>query len=368
MERYNTMKIDQKLLKPMGIAIGGLILLILIIALITSCGKNKKYTFEELGTKLISLTQNYYDKNKNLLPKEDESTSISAQHFVTDNKIKSLKLKNGDTCSGEIIVSNNNGYYLYTPKIDCNDIKSITLVEKLTDDKNIVTTGSGLYQYNDTYIYRGENLNNYISFAEKTWQIIRINSDGTLRVMDTSKGRNSAWDNRYNIEKTSKSGINDFITNDINSRIKDYLNSIYLNEEEFNDTNRAYFTKHDLCVGKRSANETINDGQIECSKVVENQIFGLLQANEYLLASLDSNCKSTFDKSCINYNYLVSGSGNTWTITADNDSSDKVYRISSSLSLTSASNSSNAKIVAHLDENVLYVSGKGTIEDPYLIK
>ena len=94
MERYNTMKIDQKLLKPMGIAIGGLILLILIIALITSCGKNKKYTFEELGTKLISLTQNYYDKNKNLLPKEDESTSISAQHFVTDNKIKSLKLKN----------------------------------------------------------------------------------------------------------------------------------------------------------------------------------------------------------------------------------------------------------------------------------
>ena len=58
------MKIDDKLLKKMALPIGGLILLIFIIALITSCGKNKKYTFEELNDRLIILTKEYYEKNK----------------------------------------------------------------------------------------------------------------------------------------------------------------------------------------------------------------------------------------------------------------------------------------------------------------
>ena len=362
------MKIDEKLLKKMALAIGGFILLIIIIALITSCGRNKKYNFEDLEDRLIILTKNYYENNKNVLPKKGETTSISAQHFVTDNKIKNLTLKTGETCNGEITISNNNGYYLYIPKLTCNGISTKTLVEKLTESKNIVTTGSGLYKYDNVYIFKGENLNNYISFANKIWQIIRINSDGTLRIIDTTKGKSVTWDNRYNIEKKMKSGINDFVTNDINSRIKDTLNKIYNNDKEFTDDNRAYFVKHDLCTGKRSINETINNGQIECSQVIDDQIFGLIQANEYLLASLDPNCSSTLDISCINYNYLASSSSYTWTITADADTSDKVYRISSSLSLSLASNSSAIKIVAHLNKDVLYSSGTGTLEDPYVIK
>ncbi|MDD2409365.1 MAG: hypothetical protein PHD03_01435 [Bacilli bacterium] len=362
------MKIDENLLKKIALAIAGLILLIIIITLITSCGKNKKYNFEELEDRLIVLTKNYYEDNKKELPDEGKTTSVSAQHFITDNKIKNLKLKTGEICSGEIMVSNNNGHYLYIPKLTCNDISTKTLVDKLTESKNLVTTGSGLYKYDDIYIYRGENLNNYISFANKIWQIIKINSDGTLRIIDTTRGKSVTWDNRYNIEKKMKSGINDFITNDINSRIKDTLNNIYNNNEEFTDDNRAYFVKYDLCTGKRSINETINNGQIECSQIIEDQVFGLVQANEYLLASLDPNCSSTLDVSCINYNYLASDLAYTWTITADADTSDKVYRISSSLSLSSASNSSAIKIVAHLNKDVLYSSGTGTLEDPYIIK
>ena len=362
------MKIEEKLLKKMALAIGALILLIIIIALITSCGKNKKYDFVELEDRLIVLTKNYYKDNKNALPNEGETVSVSAQHFVTDNKIKNLILTTGETCSGEIMVSNNNGYYLYIPKLTCNDISTKTLVDKLTESKNLVTTGSGLYKYDDIYIYRGENLNNYLSFADKIWQIIKINSDGTLRIIDTTRGKSFTWDNRYNIEKKMKSGINDFVTNDINSRIKDTLNKIYNNDDEFTNDNRAYFVNHDLCIGKRSINETINNGQVECSQIIEDQIFGLVQANEYLLASLDPNCSSTLDVSCINYNYLASDSAYTWTITADSDTSDKVYRISSSLSLSSASNSSAIKIVAHLNKDVVYSSGTGTLEDPYIIK
>lgn len=362
------MKIDEQLLKKMAVAAGGIILVIIIISLFTSCTSNKKYTIDELENKLITFTKDYYENNNNSLPKEGETTSISAQHFVTNKKIKNLTLKTGENCSGEITITNNNGYYLYMPKLTCNDKIPITLTEYITKNNNVITTGNGLYKYNDYYLFRGENLNNYISFADKIWQIIKINKDGTLRVIDTSRRNSAAWDNRYNIEKKSSTGINDFISNDLNSRVKDKLIEIYKNENEFTDDQRAYFVKHDLCTGKRSINETINTGEIECSQIVKDQIFGLIQVNEFLQASLDANCTNTLNTSCINYNYLATYTTSTWTITADSDTTHKIYKIHGSLSLATASGSGGIKIVGHLDKDVLYSSGAGTLEDPYIIK
>lgn len=362
------MKIDEQILKKMAMAAGGIILFIIIISLITSCTSNKKYTFDELESKLITLTKNYYESNQNSLPKEGNITSISAQHFVTDKKIKNLTLNTGENCTGEITVKNNNGYYLYLPKLTCNNNIPIALTEHIIKNENIVTTGNGLYKYDDYYLFRGETLNNYISFANKIWQIIRINNDGTLRVIDTSKRNSATWDNRYNIDRNTNTGINDFVSNDINSRIKDTLTEIYNNEKEFTNDQKAFFVKHDLCTGKRSINETINNGQVECSQILKDQIFGLIQANEYLLASLDTNCIDTLNTSCMNYNYLGTFTTSTWTLTADSDSTHKVYKIHGSLSLTTASGTSGVKIVGHLDKDVLYSSGTGTINDPYIIK
>ena len=49
------------------------------------------------------------------------------------------------------------------------------------------TGGSGLYMAldddGDSYYFRGKIDNNYVKFAEKTWRIVRINGDGTIRLI-----------------------------------------------------------------------------------------------------------------------------------------------------------------------------------------
>lgn len=362
------MKLDKKLLRIMTIIVGVIIFFIIIIAMIVGASKNRKYTIEELDQKLITLTKNYYKKNEDSLPKLGKSTSLSAQAFIDEGKIKKLELKTGETCSGEISVTNNNNYYLYIPKLVCGSTKPTLLSEKITSQEKIITNGYGLYSYNDSYIFRGENVNNYLSFANKTWQILRVNTDGTIRIIENTKRESVTWDDRYNIDKETSSGINDYVANNINSRIKDELEKIYLDEKEFKDEERAYFINHDLCIGKRSGTETINDGSIECSNIINNQIFGLIQINEYLLASLDPNCTDTLNNSCLNYNFLAKIPTSYWSITGDSQTTDKVYKIQNGIYLSSASNNAGVKIVAHLSKDVLYNSGTGTLEDPYIIK
>ncbi len=362
------MKIDKRILKMIITVVGGFILFIIIIALISSCNKNKKYTFKELEQKLITLSQNYYEKNKASLPEVGKETSLTTGYFISNGYFKNITLTTGETCSGEIIVSNNNNYYLYTPKLSCGNNKSVFLTDKLTEDNNVVTAGEGLYHIGNEYIYRGEKVKNYILLDEKLWRIIRINNDKTIRVIEVDRSGSSTWDNRYNLEKKTNAGINDYITNNINSRVKNKLEELYNNENKFNTEIKPYFVPQRLCVGKRSETDTVNDGSIECSQIIENQMFGLIQVNEYFLASLDENCTGLASKSCTNYNFLARLDSSTWTMTADKDSSYKAYRLDYDISLVNASNTSGVTVVAHLSKNLLHLSGIGTEEDPYIVK
>lgn len=359
------MKIDQKLLRVMGLTIGGIIIFIIIIALISSCNKNKKYTYEELENKLITLSKKYYERNNESLPIDGESTTLTTGYFITSGDFKDLILTTGETCSGEIIVSNTNGYYLYTPILTCGDIKTITLADKLKE--NVITVGEGLYNQGSFYIYKGEDVNNYMLLGENLYRIIKINNNNEIRIIENKRSESSSWDNRYNIDKQSSVGINDFISNNINSRIKNKLEELYENNK-FTDEEKAYFVKQDLCIGKRSINEAINDGSVECSEILEDQVFGLITVYEYMQASLDQNCLDLSSPSCTNYNYLAKLDSTTWTLTADKDSSYKAYRLDYGISLTNTSNSSGVAIVAHLNKNTLYQSGSGTLNDPYIIK
>ena len=54
-------------------------------------------------------------------------------------------------------------------------------------NSNIVTSGDGLCAQtvgsNKTYYFKGAVENNYVKFAEKVWRIVRINEDGTMRLI-----------------------------------------------------------------------------------------------------------------------------------------------------------------------------------------
>lgn len=341
---------------------------IIFISIISSCSNGKKiYTYSELESKMISLAKNKYSKEKDLLPKKDKDiVTVSLQTFVNEEKLKPISeiVENNSACTGNVSVINNNGYYVYIPSLDCGaDYKTKTLYDTLTS--NVVTEGNGLYQVDNEYIFKGDTVDNYLKLGEKTYRILRINGDGNIRVFDTTKNVRSSWDNRFNVDKNSSVGINNYVTNNINSRIKDAVEEYY-KSDDFTDDLRGYFVTHDACVGKRSINDFINDGSLECLEAIPNQAFSLVQANEYFNATLDSNCINAESSSCQNYNFF-SSLENTWTITADKDSSYYAYRLNGELTLSRTSNTTNIRVVALLNKDLVLFDGDGSVNNPYII-
>ncbi len=344
------------------------IFIIIFIMMIASCSGGKTYTYLELEEKMVSLAKNKYS-DKTLLPQNDGGTlEVNLQTFVDDGSLKNISdiVENNSVCSGKVTIVNNNGTYLYLPYLNCaNDYKTKTLYEEIT--KDIVTAGNGLYKIQDEYIFKGENVNNYLKLNNITYRIIKINSDGTIKAVDTTRRGTVIWDNHYNVEKDSNDGINEYYYNSVNSRIKDTIEEYYNNEEYFTEEQKAYFKTQNLCIGKRSYNEFDNTGNIECSNKLENQIFGLVQINEYFNASIDTNCTSSDSQSCTNYNYF-STLPSMWSITTDKDTTYKAYKITSDgIYLAKTSSTSNALVTVRLDKDLIITSGTGSENDPYLV-
>ncbi len=121
--------------------------------------------------------------------------------------------------------------------------------------------------YGDSYYYRGNVINNYVKFANFYWRIIRINGDGTVRVIydgttayansERSTDRQigeSAFNSSYNDNayvgymygKTGASTYAETHANTNNSTIKTYLDTWYENNIK-GTTNEQYIADNIFC-------------------------------------------------------------------------------------------------------------------------
>ena len=352
-----TQFIKSKTGKMITIGVGVFILLVIAIVLIV----NRRLTYSAIENRLIKAAKSYYSDNPKKLPQaNNETATIKSNTLVKEGYIKELdklsKNKN-DNCLGQVTVYKNDDNLYYSANLSCAHYKTKSIKDVVTE--NIVTSGDGLYQIGEEYVFRGERVNNFIMFNEKLWRILKINSDGTIRIIETDKRETATWDDRYNSQTEYNSGINDYKV----SRIKEAIDDIY---NSLTDKATIYMTKMNLCVGKRKYEDTVNDGSIECSETFANQNLGLIQANEYALASISTECINPTQSECENYNYLADVY--TWTITADKEGTNKVFKLSGSTRSTEASNSAQFRVVAHLNSQIKYVSGNGTENNPYKFK
>ena len=125
--------------------------------------------------------------------------------------------------------------------------------------------------YGDSFYYRGNVTNNYVKFAGFYWRIIRINGDGTVRVIydGTSAHANSessedrqigttAFNSSYNDNaylgymygKTGASTYAETHANTNNSTIKTYLDTWY--ENNIKGTTNEQYVKDNLFCNDRS--------------------------------------------------------------------------------------------------------------------
>ncbi len=357
--------ITKKLYKYIIIIVIAIVVLILIFWLI-SLSKNKNLSFSSIEDKMVSAAKKYMEEDEKKLPIEGNEVVLSVKTLVENGNIKELSSYTSKdiVCTGEVVVKNNSGFYSYIPYLNCGkEYKTQTLANHIIDNSEIVSTDMGLYSVGNEYIYRGEFVDNYISFAGQLWRIIKIDDNGDIKIVQNDSKQKSVWDDRYNVQKDQVIGINDFEK----SRIKETLDDNF--EKLFKDDDKAKIVSKDICIGERYEKDNTKDGSTECAKKIPNQKLGLLQVNEYMYASIDQNCIETFSDACQNYNYLALSSRNIWTITPDAENTYNAYYIAQSfLDKTKTYVSKSVFMTLYLDKNTLFDSGTGTQKDPYIVK
>lgn len=257
--------------------------------------------------------------------------------------------------------------------------------------------------FGDTYYFRGGNDWNNLYFAGYYWNIVRINGDGTLRIIyrgssPTSSGSVAmAENNIFNYGQKDFSSVTylgymyggDFFTNANNSAIKDTLESWYENQMLSNDkyiadsvfcNDRSQKGELDIYNGfnsyERLANEKEKAPTFKCSQkndrfTVQNSYgnqgnkypIGLLTADEAMFAGMNSRTDSK-------YNYL-NVSSTFWTMTPGWYSNLPYIFCIKSSKLGSINvdlkTKSGIRPVINLKGNVI-LSGTGTLEDPYRVE
>lgn len=362
----NLSQINKKLALIVGVVVGLVVVAVIAIFIIA---RDNNLEFSAIEQQLRRGAEKYFKDNADLLPKENGQKTVVDVTTLENGKyipLLSKMVKNDVVCNGEVRVSKNGKHYLYVPYLNCgNEHVTEELYKKITDPSNIVTKDDGLYKMNDEYVFRGEPTNNFIEFAGQKWLIIKVDKDNHIKIMQNETKNKVVWDRRYNIDRNSNEGINNYLK----SNVETELLNLFESDKFIPEKEKKFIVYKPFCIGKRSEKATDKSGKVECSKLTEAQPIGLITVSEFLNASLDKNCKSTYDASCQNYNYLATTGYSWWTITGKKEGSHRVYRISgTSITDASASNEIRMKPVLYLSDNIIYSGGNGTFDDPYIIK
>ena len=349
--------LENKVFRICLISVVVIIIIMLLIALFVGRGKK---TITEFS--LIEASKRYYEKNSNLLPKQKYETSTVNLSTLIENGYVNSKVTS--ECPVYVTVTNLGNTYDYNAVTEC--FKNGTLLNKLLTNKT--SSGSGLYDLNGGYIFRGENPNNYVKLGNFKWRVIGIDSNSNIKLIYSDilyATLFNEWDDRYNEDVDSQRGKNEYLTSE-KSRLKEYLDnflSMEINGEYFSGKLISILTRHNVCIGKLNINNNSNI----CSKVLDNQLVSTITTNDYINASLDPLCSLSNSINCQNYNFLNSYG---WTINANAENTYTAYYIDEyeGLKTQFASLRSPVRPVITIKNTVNYLSGTGTEEDPYIVR
>ena len=326
---------------------------------------------------------------------------------------------------GAVTTDNKNDDNVVLPlAIATNDVRALKVK---TPSTTISSSGSGVYpsvdDYGTSYYFRGNVSNNYAYFAGFYWRIIRINGDGSIRMIydgrklfnnnessinrgiSSSKFSSSVNDNTYAGFMYGSAGASSYdltTSNVTSSTIKTVLDNWYAtNLTDYSDyiADVIYCNDRSLSLGTGISNSRttyIDYSTIEnfiCPQVndmftVESDLgnnsltypIGLITLNEVIAAGLDT---SSFDNeithlnnsSALITNYLYTGV-DYWTMTPWGfDSSLYMYSVKSNatdfdakdeIAATHVLANSTARVrpVISIKSNVK-VSGDGSLVLPY---
>lgn len=287
--------------------------------------------------------------------KETQNFTLRVSNIKSANfKIKIRKIEDSEEYFNTTILKNN--------KINNQTITKV--------GEEIATTNEGLIEdaddYGLTYYFRGTVENNYVRLADMLWRIVRINGDGTVKLIFNNSVTDLA---KYN-ENITK--YEDFSTTDINKslnsfydlRLKNY--DSFIASSKFCNENIKTEIKNEYIYNPYTRIVTNNIPSFNCLGDTYSGKIGLITADEVVYAG--ANFKETNKEY---YLYSTDIKNSWWTSSLAKSSSSNYYPLSitvdGKLTDTNSGTSYNGvRPVINLNRKVV-VKGKGTKNEPYEI-
>lgn len=302
----------------------------------------------------------WLDKNSTLSP--NKNIFSSKMYFTSEETIIKPKFK-------EILLS----------KEGLENINN-----KISPDySSIANTYEGLYASIDeegtSYFFRGDINDNYVYFADLLWRIIRINGNGSIRIILNDSDLIGNYNLNKNNEKyvgytyedngsTVNSNIKTLLDNWYEENIKNKGYDKYLVNEYFcNDTsytkvnNSINFKEYDKLFISDQPSLKCNTSDKTYGGVYKEKV-GLITSSEAVMAGATLNVS--------NSNYYLYNNKTFYTMSPIDYSNNTAYvgviTKNGAFYNVPASNEEYIRPVINLS-NITTVTGTGTINDPYLI-
>lgn len=264
-------------------------------------------------------------------------------------------------------------YFANTIKED-NTIKSSSLTETGVE---IAKEDEGLIEANDDtgtfYYFRGNVSNNYVLFADLVWRIVRINSDGSVKIiLDDYTGTTGNFYNS-NGEDTIQDKIN-FSKNNMYTLLKEWYQK-NLEDYDENLISTRYCVDDSISNTEDTTNYYSGNSRIlnelnivyNCLGTNYTSRIGLLSADEILLAGATANEANTDY-----YLYLPNKTVSWWTLTPSLSDKNNItyFEVDSTGKIASQSIGSYYRSIRPVVNLIKRTSviGSGTETDPYTLK
>ena len=326
-----------------------------------------------------------YDKDEKII----YDSNLKAEDTVlVDNK----EIYSQETLTYKIVIKNNGNtvkfnadllvYREYTPKIEANFKDAIlsdnSISELVTNLGDLALTNEGLIASKDelgtTYYFRGSVNNNYVKINNLMFRIVRINGDGSVRLV-----LDGVIEGEYKFVQNLNS--KDYLSNSILTKsslysiLDEWYNDNLVNYDSYiKNSNFCYDTNYYLeSEGENYTNSynriyEINMPALECTDGIDTAKVGLLSIDEVIYAGASKN-----DVNEQYYLYNENINSGWWTIstskviTKNNVVNNFIINSDSSINYLGKLTSSYAvRPVVSITENAR-VSGNGTFDEPYEI-
>ena len=226
--------------------------------------------------------------------------------------------------------------YYYSKQNIAHKGNNQNLSEVIINSNKLITEGDGFHQDKEGYYFKGKVSNNYVSFANRMFRIIRINNDGSIKLITDDIAASFMWgdENTY-----SKSNLHNWL-----EKTKEEHSGVYYDTIPSID---KFLVKTDYSIN------ILNENKITKSGEVESEYITTLTLNDYIT---ENGMNSYVNNGKLSY-ILGMNSDKNYLYIEDDGSILEVDNLSSY----------GVRPVITLKKNTISLYGDGSVDNPYTI-